>query len=243
GAGMVFGQAAVTELIQFGPYELVNSLRWSDPLGGGGESLVVETFRQRDYGQGHYGEESTVYLLCGNAGGGESLCRSVTFPNVRVTPLAVADMNLDGLVDIVVEYERSVGVLLSKNEDEFHDSVVLRPAPRDDATGLRELLVPAAAPLAYFCDPRLPDLVFGPTSSSIRVAKNLFAPPCAGDANLDRLINFEDVVSVLRQWSRGYPRGTGPGDADRDGTTDFDDVVAVMMAWTSECPPAVLAAP
>ncbi|MDX1967267.1 MAG: VCBS repeat-containing protein, partial [Planctomycetaceae bacterium] len=47
GAGMVFGQAAVTELIQFGPYELVNSLRWSDPLGGGGESLVVETFRQR----------------------------------------------------------------------------------------------------------------------------------------------------------------------------------------------------
>lgn len=56
-------------------------------------------------------------------------------------------------------------------------------------------------------------------------------PPCYGDANGDRTVNFSDITSVLTNWA-----STGPaGDANFSGGVDFADVTAVLTAWGSDC--------
>jgi plastocyanin len=57
-------------------------------------------------------------------------------------------------------------------------------------------------------------------------------PPCLGDANGDRIVNFADVTAVLENWT-----GPGPaGDADHDNDVDFADVTAVLQAFALPCP-------
>jgi len=61
-------------------------------------------------------------------------------------------------------------------------------------------------------------------------------PFCLGDANGDKVVDFDDLVTVLGEWLADYTPGTGLGDADGNGIVDFDDLVAVLGQWLVPCP-------
>jgi len=54
---------------------------------------------------------------------------------------------------------------------------------------------------------------------------------CAGDANVDGVVNFADVTQVLL-W---FGESTFLGDANHDGFVDFADVAAVLASYATEC--------
>ena len=57
-------------------------------------------------------------------------------------------------------------------------------------------------------------------------------PPCPGDADGNRVIDFGDVTAVLTNWG-----GPGPlGDADLQGGVTFADMTAVFTHWGEVCP-------
>ncbi len=64
------------------------------------------------------------------------------------------------------------------------------------------------------------------------------APPshCAGNANDDQLVDFQDITAVLNFWQMDYSPGTGPGDADGDGFVEFADLSTVLANWLATCP-------
>lgn len=65
----------------------------------------------------------------------------------------------------------------------------------------------------------------------------LAVPPCAGDANEDQMVNFDDINSVIAFWLTNYgPGNTGPGDANHDGVVNFVDISNVISNWGSNCP-------
>jgi len=72
-----------------------------------------------------------------------------------------------------------------------------------------------------------------PVSVAVTVGGPL---PCPGDANGDRVVDFDDIISALGNWLANYAPGTGPGDANSDGVVDFDDIIAVLGAWLAPCP-------
>lgn len=57
-------------------------------------------------------------------------------------------------------------------------------------------------------------------------------PPCPGDANGDRVIDFADVTAVFTNWATAGPAG----DADHNGAVDFGDITAVFTNWGGACP-------
>ncbi len=59
---------------------------------------------------------------------------------------------------------------------------------------------------------------------------------CAGDANGDSAVDFDDVTTVLANWLADYSPGTGPGDANGDGFVNFDDLTSVLSRWLGACP-------
>jgi len=59
--------------------------------------------------------------------------------------------------------------------------------------------------------------------------------PCPGDANGDRVVDFDDIVAALANWLADYTPGTGEGDANGDGVVDFDDIVEVLSRWLQPC--------
>lgn len=63
----------------------------------------------------------------------------------------------------------------------------------------------------------------------------LAPPPCLGDANGDRSVNFPDITAVLANWATTGAPGI-PGDADRDGTVAFPDITSVLGNWGTSCP-------
>ncbi len=57
-------------------------------------------------------------------------------------------------------------------------------------------------------------------------------PPCPGDANGDRVVDFSDITAVLTNWG-----GPGPtGDADHDGDVEFSDITSVLTSFNVPCP-------
>ncbi len=58
-------------------------------------------------------------------------------------------------------------------------------------------------------------------------------PPCNGDANVDRIVNFLDLNIVLADFGRSG--GVRPGDLNGDGRTDFLDLNLVLSNFTREC--------
>lgn len=60
--------------------------------------------------------------------------------------------------------------------------------------------------------------------------------PCPGDANGDRVVDFNDVTEILGHWLASYSPGTGPGDSNLDGVVDFNDLTATLGAWLLPCP-------
>lgn len=61
-------------------------------------------------------------------------------------------------------------------------------------------------------------------------------PPCHGDANGDRAVNFADVTSVLANFNANYAPATGPGDANADGYVNFSDITSALANFGSACP-------
>lgn len=77
-----------------------------------------------------------------------------------------------------------------------------------------------------------------PTSATRAVLTTAPAPPpCVGDSNGDRAVNFSDITSVLANFGSVYPPpGTGPGDADVDGAVRFSDITTVLANFGATCP-------
>lgn len=59
-----------------------------------------------------------------------------------------------------------------------------------------------------------------------------FFAPCEGDANGDRVVDFNDITSVLGNWLTEGPEG----DANGDDAVDFNDITAVLANWLAACP-------
>jgi subtilisin family serine protease len=60
-------------------------------------------------------------------------------------------------------------------------------------------------------------------------------PPCPGDADGNRTINFLDISSVLSNFGNTGAVGI-PGDANRDGVVNLVDITAVLAAFGTTCP-------
>lgn len=57
-------------------------------------------------------------------------------------------------------------------------------------------------------------------------------PPCDGDADGNRTVNFSDITAVLGNFGGAAPAG----DANNDGAITFADVTAVLANFGSTCP-------
>ncbi len=59
--------------------------------------------------------------------------------------------------------------------------------------------------------------------------------PCAGDANVDFLVNFADLNVLLSQFNDAVPPGSG-ADFTNDGQVDFDDLNRLLSNFNTVCP-------
>lgn len=59
--------------------------------------------------------------------------------------------------------------------------------------------------------------------------------PCAGDANVDFVVNFADLNFLLSQFNTALPPGSG-ADFNNDGEIDFADLNLLLSAFNTECP-------
>lgn len=57
-------------------------------------------------------------------------------------------------------------------------------------------------------------------------------PPCPGDVDGDRRVDFSDVIGVLSLWGTSGPAG----DTNASGRVDFDDIIRVLSLWNTTCP-------
>lgn len=57
---------------------------------------------------------------------------------------------------------------------------------------------------------------------------------CAGDANEDRFVNFQDLNIVLSEFGQSNP--WFEGDVNADGVVDFRDLNTVLSAFATSCP-------
>jgi hypothetical protein len=62
-------------------------------------------------------------------------------------------------------------------------------------------------------------------------------PPCLGDADGSRTVDFADVTSVLSHWGATYPPNAAatPGDANLDLTVNFSDITEVLAFFGAAC--------
>lgn len=60
-------------------------------------------------------------------------------------------------------------------------------------------------------------------------------PPCPGDANADRRVDFLDLNIVLGQYGQSAFPGELAGDLDANGVVDFVDLNAVLSAYATTC--------
>lgn len=60
---------------------------------------------------------------------------------------------------------------------------------------------------------------------------------CLGDGSGDSIVDFNDITSVLSNWTSISAPGAGaPGDANHDGVVNFDDITIVLSNWLVTCP-------
>ena len=76
------------------------------------------------------------------------------------------------------------------------------------------------------------------TGSTLSSSSRTFRTPvCAGDANYDKTVNFDDVTAVLGRWNFLYSPGrSGMGDSNNSGTVNLNDVTDVLGNWLNACP-------
>ncbi len=77
---------------------------------------------------------------------------------------------------------------------------------------------------------------FGSTNPT-PVAATFRTPTCPGDANYDKLVNFDDIGVILSAWGALYfPGASGTGDANSDDVVDFQDINSTLTNWLAPCP-------
>lgn len=96
----------------------------------------------------------------------------------------------------------------------------------------------AASVMGLGCQPglnrgELDQFVYSNPATVVILVTPLAPPPhCAGNANGDGIVNFDDISAVIANWL-----GAGPqGDANNDGVVNFDDISSVIANWLSVCP-------
>lgn len=60
--------------------------------------------------------------------------------------------------------------------------------------------------------------------------------PCPGDADGNRMVNFDDVSAVLAGWGGSPVLPNTAGDSNGDGVVDFDDITDTLANWLGSCP-------
>ncbi len=74
---------------------------------------------------------------------------------------------------------------------------------------------------------------FGSATSSPSTASfGVLIVPCEGDANDDRIVDFDDITAILSNWLTAGPSG----DANHDGAVNFNDITRVLSKWGLPCP-------
>lgn len=82
-------------------------------------------------------------------------------------------------------------------------------------------------------DPGMPDVGTG-ASPLVDLGAHEFqgaTPPCFGDADGDRVINFADITAALGNWGTSGPLG----DANHDQVVNFADITATLSLWAGPC--------
>jgi sugar lactone lactonase YvrE len=109
--------------------------------------------------------------------------------------------------------------------------------------GLRHLDIDEAAGMLYFGTQVQPSGVYrcdldggGLVQVIVTGAFGIACVPeklgfvCPGDANLDLIVNIDDILSVINSW--GPCRGC-PADLNGDGVVNIDDLLFVVNHWTN----------
>ena len=83
------------------------------------------------------------------------------------------------------------------------------------------------------------EAVFGASYSGTVSGDGLFRvvlpPDCREDLNGSGDVEFDDVLTVLREWGMCPPRQSCPADVNGDGRVDYADLLAIVGAW-GPCP-------
>ncbi len=79
------------------------------------------------------------------------------------------------------------------------------------------------------------DFTFELLPQGLRVQVVRGGPPCPGDANADRRVDFLDLNIVLGQYGQSAFPGELAGDLDANGVVDFVDLNAVLSAYAVTC--------
>ena len=58
---------------------------------------------------------------------------------------------------------------------------------------------------------------------------------CPGDADLNGIVTFNDLTTVLSNLGASYPQSSGPGDSNGDGTVSFSDVTITLVNFGITC--------
>lgn len=77
--------------------------------------------------------------------------------------------------------------------------------------------------------------LFAGSSFSFTFALAAPPAPCAGDADLSGMVNFDDLTTVLANFGTDYSPGSGLGDADANSFVNFDDLTTVLANFGTAC--------
>lgn len=160
-----------------------------------------------------------------------------TPPDVEITaPLDGSTYDPDAmfvqpLTSSVSDAEHATGTLACEWITVLHHNEHTHPEPPDTNCQSSALISPHGQSTdTFFWSFALK--VTDPLGLSTTVISTIVPARCPGDANLDDLVNFVDITSVLSNWGEAGPQG----DADDNGNVGFSDVTSVLANWGVPCP-------
>ncbi len=121
----------------------------------------------------------------------------------------------------------------------FLDDTHIADLPIDESgsfSGGVEL--PIVAPNFYFLVLHTPSTraAGAPAGDAFATTVITIAPPlCAGDADGDSDVDFNDILSTLANFGADYTPDTGPGDADGSGIVNFADILTTLANFGALC--------
>ncbi|UCD73825.1 MAG: VCBS repeat-containing protein [Phycisphaerales bacterium] len=163
-------------------------------------------------------ESASVFLFAGGAFSGPA-----HYPTggLNTSQIAAADLDCDGLADLVTANTDSGNVSLLHNAG---GGVFPSPVQMTVGTGPSELAV-----ADFDLDGDMDFSVANRDSDNVSVMIN---QTCAivkyGDVNADGVVNIDDIFAVLAAWG---PCDACPEDVNEDGVVNIDDIFEVLSNW------------